>query len=228
MTVNILERGIIISAIEFLEGCEFEHAHEHAQKLKAVVNVFSPIAKDLGIELAWGIIANAHGGDWSQETDEWRSAAERWRDTYYSEGDAIALDVERVTVGPEGGDRIKDWEQLRYTLAHLWNAIDHLVDGFPESAAADLVDCQDAIFWDNTDRMRADLDGKTPRKVEPMQHEEQATETSEAQEKVSGWLYVCPSCQIGWRGEEPNYGTPVTCPNIRCGFVFTPRDHCDQ
>lgn len=35
---------------------------------------------DPGMEAAWGLIANAHGGDWSQATPEWREAAERWRD----------------------------------------------------------------------------------------------------------------------------------------------------
>ncbi len=33
-----------------------------------------------GMELAWGIIANAYGGDWSLAPQEWRRAAERWRD----------------------------------------------------------------------------------------------------------------------------------------------------
>ena len=34
------------------------------------------------LEMAWGLIANAHGGDWDQATPEWREAAERWRDEY--------------------------------------------------------------------------------------------------------------------------------------------------
>ena len=33
-----------------------------------------------GMESAWGIIANANGGDWAGESDKWREAAERWRD----------------------------------------------------------------------------------------------------------------------------------------------------
>jgi len=33
------------------------------------------------LELAWGIIANASGGDWSKESQEWQDAANRWRDT---------------------------------------------------------------------------------------------------------------------------------------------------
>lgn len=35
------------------------------------------------LEIAWGIIANAGGGDWNKETPEWRGAAERWRDRYF-------------------------------------------------------------------------------------------------------------------------------------------------
>lgn len=29
---------------------------------------------------AWGIIANAGGGDWTTQTPEWQAAAARWRD----------------------------------------------------------------------------------------------------------------------------------------------------
>ena len=39
--------------------------------------------RDLAIELAWGLIANAYGGDWNSAPKEWRKAAERWRDTYW-------------------------------------------------------------------------------------------------------------------------------------------------
>jgi hypothetical protein len=35
------------------------------------------------LELAWGIIANAGGGDWEKESKEWQDAAVRWRDTYF-------------------------------------------------------------------------------------------------------------------------------------------------
>lgn len=34
------------------------------------------------LELAWGVIANAYGGDWEKAHPEWREAAERWRDKY--------------------------------------------------------------------------------------------------------------------------------------------------
>lgn len=35
-------------------------------------------------ELAWGLIANASGGDWRRESAEWRRAAERWREEYHA------------------------------------------------------------------------------------------------------------------------------------------------
>ena len=35
------------------------------------------------LEAAWGVIANAGGGDWEKETKEWQEAAARWRDNYH-------------------------------------------------------------------------------------------------------------------------------------------------
>lgn len=32
------------------------------------------------LEIAWGIIANAGGGDWTKETPKWQEAAAKWRD----------------------------------------------------------------------------------------------------------------------------------------------------
>ncbi len=36
------------------------------------------------LESAWGLIANASGGDWDKATPEWRDAAVRWRDRYFA------------------------------------------------------------------------------------------------------------------------------------------------
>jgi hypothetical protein len=36
------------------------------------------------LEIAWGVIANAHGGDWTLESKEWQDAAGRWRDQYFA------------------------------------------------------------------------------------------------------------------------------------------------
>lgn len=34
------------------------------------------------VEMAWGLIANAYGGDWdSAKSPDWKPAAERWRDS---------------------------------------------------------------------------------------------------------------------------------------------------
>ena len=42
--------------------------------------------KDELLEAAWGIIANAYGGDWDLASKEsgWKAAAERWRDKYHN------------------------------------------------------------------------------------------------------------------------------------------------
>ncbi len=45
---------------------------------------------------AWGLIANAYGGDWTQATPEWRDAAGRWRDEYGR------LAAARAAVDPDG------------------------------------------------------------------------------------------------------------------------------
>ena len=36
------------------------------------------------IEAAWGIIANAGGGNWHLETDAWQRAARGWRERYHA------------------------------------------------------------------------------------------------------------------------------------------------
>lgn len=36
------------------------------------------------LEAAWGIIANAHGGDWLLANGDWQRAAVRWRDNYHT------------------------------------------------------------------------------------------------------------------------------------------------
>ena len=44
------------------------------------------------MEIAWGLIANAYGGDWYNAPDDWRKAAERWRDEYWHPELAIATE----------------------------------------------------------------------------------------------------------------------------------------
>lgn len=39
------------------------------------------------MEFAWGIIANAGGGDWTRESADWQEAAARWRTAYFKKLD---------------------------------------------------------------------------------------------------------------------------------------------
>ena len=52
------------------------------------------------IEIAWGIIANAGGGDWGKESEGWQEAAVRWRDDVWNK---IAAGVysRRAEINPE-------------------------------------------------------------------------------------------------------------------------------
>lgn len=47
------------------------------------------------LEKAWGLIANAGGGDWDSQDPAWKAAAETWRDTHWS--DISAPLVKRAT-----------------------------------------------------------------------------------------------------------------------------------
>lgn len=49
-------------------------------------------------DTAWGIIANAHGGDWDAADSEWHSAAERWRDEWHRLLDATKHEREMEEV----------------------------------------------------------------------------------------------------------------------------------
>lgn len=59
----------------------------------------APVAADDLLHAAWGVIANAGGGDWEYETKEWREAAERWRDRYHE----WLLNVREAEEGAESG-----------------------------------------------------------------------------------------------------------------------------
>ena len=41
--------------------------------------------KDELLELAWGLIANANEGNWDDVKQDWRIAAEKWRDEYHKQ-----------------------------------------------------------------------------------------------------------------------------------------------
>lgn len=45
--------------------------------------------RDELLMFAWGIIANAYGGDWDKATSTWKKAAESWRDQWHKLRDDI-------------------------------------------------------------------------------------------------------------------------------------------
>ena len=77
-----VSRAMAVDADEIIELAEAENK----QLRKAV-------------ESAWGIIANSYGGDWELANEDWRGAAERWRDEYASKiysGDESNLPAQPV------------------------------------------------------------------------------------------------------------------------------------
>ena len=51
--------------------------HERTQLLEHAADLLDHL------ETAWGVIANANGGDWGTLAQDWRKAAERWRDRWH-------------------------------------------------------------------------------------------------------------------------------------------------
>lgn len=54
---------------------------EHNELVKRFRNKINGNNKK-ALEIAWGVIANVNGGDWSQQSEEWRKAAENFRDNF--------------------------------------------------------------------------------------------------------------------------------------------------
>lgn len=74
-------------------------------------STFSPVMHDSvdhldQLELAWGLIANAGGGDW--KTQEWQDAAVRWRESYHGIIDA-SVPMGRVETRDELQKRVTAW-----------------------------------------------------------------------------------------------------------------------
>lgn len=84
------------------------------------------------IEAAWGIIANASGGNWNLQRDDWIEAAVRWRDKWLPELDTYdPSNLTRPTPDPteilrkvreilvESADCDQDAVRLEATFAQL-------------------------------------------------------------------------------------------------------------
>lgn len=82
---RVLYFGVIHALSRVLGGSEHPDsvgALEVARRLDGQQSDVRPHVDPL-LESAWGIIANAGGGNWDKEGSEWREAAERWRDGYH-------------------------------------------------------------------------------------------------------------------------------------------------
>jgi hypothetical protein len=69
---------------EILEAAIERGAHRAMDLVSPDARSPEPAAEpDEALEIAWGIIANAYGGNWDLATEEWREAAIRWRDEHW-------------------------------------------------------------------------------------------------------------------------------------------------
>lgn len=70
-----------------------EHLDDHGECKKEIDRL------QASEELAWGLIANAYGGDWdlASEASGWKAAAELWRDKYHDNLPLIPGDAKRPT-----------------------------------------------------------------------------------------------------------------------------------
>lgn len=82
------------------------------------------------LELAWGIIANASGGDWTKESPEWQAAAARWRDGYL--GEISTALAERSHVASAGTPPLADLLEANRTYQ-----AEH-APGFPTTEPSDV------------------------------------------------------------------------------------------
>lgn len=70
-------------------------AYERGEALEMMADEMEDLRKELeaaqaqvavlmdGMEMAWGVIANAGRGDWTLEHPDWREAAANWRDKHW-------------------------------------------------------------------------------------------------------------------------------------------------
>lgn len=64
------------------EGCDGLYPHGLSSIMSDAADEIEQLQESE--ESAWGLIANAYGGDWdlASEASGWKKAAERWRDNY--------------------------------------------------------------------------------------------------------------------------------------------------
>lgn len=64
------------------------------------------------LDTAWSIIANAGGGNWETQTEEWRQAARRWRDEYHKTFPSHAIEMANMMA--------EAWNEKARREAEVW------------------------------------------------------------------------------------------------------------
>lgn len=84
------------------------------------------------IEAAWGLIANANGGDWDSAPPEWRTAAEGWRDAYHDTLDkpVSASPDERLRAMLDPGSPADEWIDCVLSISAREPSGDHLTSHY--------------------------------------------------------------------------------------------------
>ncbi len=90
---NLLNEGSAASVFKVMEERdqvrdEVKRLTEERDRVRAQVAMLREALEEItrlmdGMEAAWGVIANASGGDWSRETEVWQDVARRWRDEHW-------------------------------------------------------------------------------------------------------------------------------------------------
>lgn len=102
------------------------------------------------LEIAWGVIANASGGNWKNEPPQWQEAACRWRGEYFKllerariVGPAPEIRPSTVDTAPGSEQRANDLlTRIKDTIAgmdcHKWLSLDQ---GYREKLIEWMTDC---------------------------------------------------------------------------------------
>jgi hypothetical protein len=73
------------NALELAAQCWCDPETEKLVMIPELAEAFAKrlVKRDVLLDMAWVIIANASGGNWKLETEDWTKAAEAWCDKYH-------------------------------------------------------------------------------------------------------------------------------------------------
>lgn len=102
LTDRLAEKDEIIEVLKLIEqmfGCEHvKHGVDNAQNIALHVTELMNAGEAL-----WAVVANASGGDWSKESNQWRIAAAQARDDYFKAVGKNDLYKEAAATDKSGG-----------------------------------------------------------------------------------------------------------------------------